>query len=218
MWALLPLLLAAALTVPALGNDVFDVDEAVTLISAGARHIGPYTVAEAAAASSRWPDQGWGMVVAYSLWGRATGWSELAVRALPWLIGLLTLAWVYRFGRALFTARIALTATLLLATSVLFLTYMHVARSYAAAMLCTAIVIWAYWRVPCIHARPVTDPGPPWCWARPGCCTSITWGRCCYPRWRSSIYSSCARSVVGGSRCYCSDWPHCSPCHRHLIC
>ena len=153
MWALLPLLLAAALTVPALGNDVFDVDEAVTLISAGARHIGPYTVAEAAAASSRWPDQGWGMVVAYSLWGRATGWSELAVRALPWLIGLLSLAWVYRFGRALFTARIALTATLLLATSVLFLTYMHVARSYAAAMLCTAIVIWAYWRV-ALHPRP----------------------------------------------------------------
>ena len=47
----------------------------------------------------------------------------------------------------LFTARIALTATLLLATSVLFLTYMHVARSYAAAMLFAAIIIWAYWRV-----------------------------------------------------------------------
>ena len=83
----------------------------------------------------------------HALWGRATGWSELAVRALPWLTGLLTLACVYRFGRALFTARVALTATLLLSTSVVFLTYMHVARSYAAAMLFAAIVLWAYWRV-----------------------------------------------------------------------
>ena len=153
LWALLPLLLAAGLTVTALGRDIFDADEAATVISAGARHIGPYTVAEAAAASSRWPDQGWGIGVAHALWGRATGWSELAVRALPWLTGLLTLACVYRFGRALFTARIALTATLLLATSVLFLVYMHVARSYAAAMLFATIVIWAYWRV-ALHPRP----------------------------------------------------------------
>ena len=153
LWALLPLLLAAGLTVSALGRDVFDTDEAASMLSAGARHIGPYTVAEAAAASSRWPVQGWGIGVAHTLWGRVTGWSELAVRALPWLIGLLTLAWVYRFGRALFTARIALAAMLLLATSVLFLTYMHVARSYAAAMLFAAIVIWAYWRV-ALHPRP----------------------------------------------------------------
>ena len=156
LWALLPLLLAAALVAPILGRDVFDADEAATMISAGARHFGPYTVAEAAAASSQWPDQGWGLVVAYSQWGRATGWSELAVRALPWLTGLLTLACVYRFGRALFTARIALAAMLLLATSVLFLTYMHVARSYTAAMLFATIVIWAYWRV-ALLPRP---PGP----------------------------------------------------------
>ena len=86
-------------------------------------------------------------MVVYSLWGRAAGWSELAIRALPWLTGLLTLACVYRLGRALFTARIALTATLLLATSVAFLTYMHIARSYAFALLFTAIVLWGYWRV-----------------------------------------------------------------------
>ena len=154
LWALLPLLLAAALVAPILGGDVFDADEAATVISAGARHIGPYTVAEAAEASSRWPDQGWGIGVTHALWGRATGWSELAVRALPWLTGLLTLACVYRFGRALFAARVALTATLLLATSVLFLTYMHVARSYAAVMLFAAIVLWAYWRV-------ALSPSPP---------------------------------------------------------
>ena len=154
MWALLPLLLAATLVAPMLGRDVFDADEAATMLGAGARHIGPFTPAEAVTAFiSRWPDHAWGHVVAYSLWGRLAGWSELAIRSLPLLTGLLTLACVYRFGRALFAARVALTATLLLATSVLFLTYMHVARSYAAVMLFAAIVLWAYWRV-ALHPHP----------------------------------------------------------------
>ncbi len=147
MWALLPLLLAAALVVPALGRDVFDVDESATMISAGARHIGPYTPAEAVAASARWPDQGWGNVVAFSQWGRVVGWSEFAIHALPWLTGLLTLACSFRIGRDLFSLRIALTATLLLATSVLFLTYMHNVRSYGPAMLFAATILWSYWRV-----------------------------------------------------------------------
>ena len=57
LWALLPLLLAAALVTPILGRDVFDADESTTMIGAGARHLGPYTPAEAVAAFvSRWPD------------------------------------------------------------------------------------------------------------------------------------------------------------------
>ena len=109
---------------------------------------GPFTPAEAVHTSvRRSPDQAWGHVVVFSQWGRLAGWSELAIRSLPWLTGLLTLAWVYRIGRALFTARVALTAMLLLSTSVVFLTYMHKARSYGLAMLFAAIVLWAYWRV-----------------------------------------------------------------------
>ena len=154
LWALLPLLLAAGLTVTALGRDVFDTDEAATMIGAGARHLGPFTLAEAVHTSvSRWPGQAWGHVVVFSQWGRVVGWSELAIRTVPWLTGLLTLAWVYRIGRSLFTARVALTAMLLLLTSIVFLTYMHVARSYGLAMLFAAIVLWAYWRV-ALHPRP----------------------------------------------------------------
>ena len=148
MWALLPLLLAAALVAPILGKDVFDVDEAATMLNAGARHLGPFTPAEAVQTSvSRSPDQAWGHVVVFSQWGRIAGWSELAMRTLPWLTGLLTLAWVYRIGRALFSQRISLTAMLLLSTSVVFLSYMHKSRSYGFSMLFAAIVLWAYWRV-----------------------------------------------------------------------
>ena len=154
LWALLPLLLAAGLTVTALGRHVFDVDEADTMIGAGARHLGPYSPAEAVTAFiSRWPDQAWGHVVVFSQWGRVVGWSELAIHTLPWLTGLLTLACVFRIGRALFSQRVAMTAMLLLSTSIVFLTYMHKARSYGLAMLFAAIVLWAYWRV-ALHPRP----------------------------------------------------------------
>ena len=60
LMALLPLLLAAVLVVPFLGTDVFDADEAATMINAGARHLGPYSPAEFMAATTRWPDQAQG--------------------------------------------------------------------------------------------------------------------------------------------------------------
>ena len=154
LWAILPLLLPALLTLPLLGSTVFGADESATMIGAGARHIGPYSPTEAVAAFvARWPDHAWGHVVTYTLWGRIVGWSEFAIRALPWLVGSLTLAWVYRIGRDLYSQRVALSATLLLATSSLFLTYMHVARPYGFALLLAVISLWAYWRV-ALHPRP----------------------------------------------------------------
>ena len=92
-------------------------------------------------------------MVVFSQWGRVVGWSELAIRTLPWLTGLLTLAWVYRLGRALFSQRIALTTMLLLSTSLVFLIYMHKARPYGLAMLFAVIILWAYWRI-ALHPRP----------------------------------------------------------------
>ena len=87
--------------------------------------------------------------------GRATGWSELAVRALPWFAGLLTLAWVYRLGRALFTARIALAATLLLSTSSSFSPICTLHDSMRSQALYSDRP-WAYWRV----ALCPRTPGP----------------------------------------------------------
>ncbi|MCE2489458.1 MAG: glycosyltransferase family 39 protein [Anaerolineae bacterium] len=148
LWALIPMLLAAALVAPFLGRDIFDVDEAATMIAAGARHLGPLTIAEAVDVTvSRWPGQALGHVLAFAVWGRFVGWSEVVIRALPWLLGLLTLAWVYRLGRDLFSARVAWAAVLLMSTAVVFLNYMHIARSYGAMMLFAAISLWGYWRV-----------------------------------------------------------------------
>ncbi len=147
LWALVPMLLAAAMVVPVLGRDIFDVDEAATMIGACARHLGPCSPAEAIRASLRWPDQAWGLSVAFSQWGQLVGWSEMAMRALPWLTGPLALAWVYRLGRDLFSPAIALVAALLLSTSLVFLTYMHIARIFVPLMLFTTITLWGYWHV-----------------------------------------------------------------------
>ncbi|MCY3946978.1 MAG: glycosyltransferase family 39 protein [Anaerolineaceae bacterium] len=147
LWALAPLLLAAALVVPYLGSVVFDVDESATMISACMRHFGPCSPYEAVLASARWPENGWGHAVAFSQWGQWVGWSELAIRALPWFCGLLTLAWCYRHGRELFSPRVAWFATLLLSCSVVFLTYMHNVRPYGPATLFAIVALWAYWRV-----------------------------------------------------------------------
>ena len=157
LWGLIPMLLAAALVAPALGRDIFDVDEAATMIGACAHHLGPCSPAEAIKVSARWPGQSQGLAIVFSQWGQLVGWSELAIRALPWLVGPLTLAWVFRLGRDLFTPVIALAAALLLATSVIFLTYMHVARFYGPAMLFSAIALWGYWRV-ALAARPPKRP------------------------------------------------------------
>ncbi len=154
LWALAPLLLATALVVPFLDSVVFDMDESATMVSACIRHFGPCSPAEAVRASARWPDHGWGHAIALSQWGQVVGWSEFAIRALPWLTGLLTLAWVYRLGRDLFTPGIALAAALLLATSVLFLTYMHIARFYGPSMLFTVFFLWSYWHVALAKKQP----------------------------------------------------------------
>ncbi len=147
LWALAPLLLAAALVVPFLGSIVFDVDEGATMVSACMRHYGPCSPYEAVLASAHWPENGWGHAIAFSQWGLWVGWSELAIRTLPWLSGLLTLAFCYRHGRELFSLRVAWFATLLLSCSVVFLTYMHNVRPYGFATLFTIVTLWAYWRV-----------------------------------------------------------------------
>ena len=149
------MLLAAALVAPILGRDIFGGDESGTLRIACARHLGPCSPAESVQALVNFsPDQAWGIALVFSPWGQLVGWSEFAIRALPWLVGPLTIAWVYRLGRDLFTPAVALTAALLLSTSTLFLIYMYIARLFGPAMLFTAIALWGYWRVALAGNRP----------------------------------------------------------------
>lgn len=156
IWALLPMLLAAALVLPVLGRDILGGDESATMRIACARWLGPCSPAEAIAnIAVLSPDQTWGLAIVFSQWGQLVGWSEFAVRALSWIVGPLTLAWVYRLGRDLFTPPVALAATLLTSTSVLFLVNMYMVRLFGPVMLFSAIALWGYWRVTLAARRPI---------------------------------------------------------------
>ncbi len=145
--ALFPLLLAAGLVIPALGDIALHDDEPASLIAAGALRSGPWSPEEVlSAVALRSPEQALGWPLLLSVWGRLAGWSEVAVRALPCFSGLLALAWVYRAGNDLFSPQAGLLAALLLSASLFPQTYMLHARAFSLVMLFTAWSLWAYWR------------------------------------------------------------------------
>lgn len=147
LWAIPLLLLALTFGGRRLNYLPVQVDEAATLMSAGARTFGPLTPLEAIAAQSvRWPDQAFGQVVLINTWGKLVGWSIVSLRALSWLAGILTLALVYRVATACLSRRAALVALLLLSTSVMFTTYLFVARVFTMVALCSTLTLWCYYR------------------------------------------------------------------------
>ena len=148
LWALLPLLLAAALTIPLLNDDAFTGDEPKTLFVAGVLSSGPNTLAGVVdALTVRSPEQALGWPILVFIWGRIAGWSEPAIRILPFLAGMLALALVARAGRDLMSAAAGVIAALLLAGSAFFLTYMFHARAFTTVALCATLCVWCYWRI-----------------------------------------------------------------------
>ena len=151
LWALLPLLLAAALTIPLLDVDAFNGDEPASLLAAGVLSPGSFSLAFLRDNLHANQAQGWPLLLA--VWGRIVGWSEPAVRALPCFAGLLTLALVYRLGRDFFAPTAGLFAALLLSASVFLLAYMVHARAFTLVALFTLLCLRCYWRI-ALHPRP----------------------------------------------------------------
>ena len=84
LWALLPLLLAAALTIPLLNDSAYIGDEPASLIAAGILSSGPHSFADVCNYIVYTdPDQALGWPLLLSVWGQVVGWSEVAVRAFP---------------------------------------------------------------------------------------------------------------------------------------
>ncbi len=152
LWALLPLLLAAVLTIPLLNVDAFNGDEPASLLAAGILRTGSWSILDVWENTAPRHPPGWSVLL--SVWGLLVGWSELAIRALSLFIGLLTLAWVYRAGRDFFAPAAGLIAALLLSASVFHLAYMARAELYAPVALWTAMCFWFYWRVALYPQQP----------------------------------------------------------------
>ena len=148
LWALLPLLLAAALAIPLLDVDAFNGDEPASLVAAGIHKPNSFSLSDTWNYISRIdPVEAHGWPLLLYFWGRIVGWSEIAVRSLPAFFGLLTIASIFRFGRETLNSWAGHFAALLLSSCVFFLAYMIHARTYTLITLCTVVCIWSYWRI-----------------------------------------------------------------------
>ena len=188
LWAIVPLLLAATLAIPLLDVDAFNGDEPASLAAAGILGSGPRSLADIwdfLAENDPRNAPGWPILL--SVWGPFVGWSEFAIRALSLFIGLLTLAWVFRSGRGLFTCGFRCVAAWLFR----FFAYMVNARAYTLVTLCATICLW---RV-ALHNTRQGRAGWPSAWE---CWTSgrITLVLCSCPRWVCFICSSSQRTTL----------------------
>lgn len=154
-WLVIPvLLLAALLGIHGLNADAIWYDEYWSLDYSGGTHEGYLTPAEtwAKVAGSEHELNPPGYYLALNVWASLTGWSALAARSLSLLGGLLGIAWTYRLGRDLHSARIGVLAALGIGVSAFYINYMHEARAYALFPLFGAMMLWGYWRIQTGHA------------------------------------------------------------------
>ena len=148
LWLVPLLFLICVITVPRLNNEAFYIDEGASLFSAGALGSGAWSLAqvlEEIAEHSSEQALGWPLLL--SLWGRLVGWSEVAVRTLPLLAGLLTIALLYRCTSAMWSPSAGLIAATLLTGSTLFLVYVAVARTFTLVLFFATLTLWCYWGV-----------------------------------------------------------------------
>ena len=82
-----------------------------------------------------------------SCWAQLVGWTQLSLRALSLLFGILTVAWLYRFAADIFNRPVAIVAALLLSTNAFVIVYFHEIRMYSLLMLLEVVNLWCYWRL-----------------------------------------------------------------------
>ena len=80
-------------------------------------------------------------------WARLVGFSQLTMRCLSLLFGILLVAWLYRFAADALNRRTAIAAAALLTTSGFVLMYFHEIRMYTLLPLLMVVHAWLYWRL-----------------------------------------------------------------------
>lgn len=159
VWMVPVLLLAVLLGGRRLNSLTFTRDETWTLMTAGARNHGPYTLAQVLAVQQTLaPDQAFGWDLLMNRWGAVAGWNTVSMRAWSFFFGLLTPAMVYRAGKHMFGRKAGLYACLLLLSSSLFIQYFHISRAFTPVTFFSTLLLPGYWRV-AIEGRSHDRPG-----------------------------------------------------------
>ncbi len=141
------LLLAFALGANGLNRDIIWTDELYSVSNMGGFDP-PYSPAQIIDSLVTYsPDQ----VPLYYLlgagWASVTGWSQVSLRYFALLMGILMIAWLYRFAADAVNRRTAVVAALLMSTSAFILLYFHEIRMYTMLMCLGIAHSWLYWRL-----------------------------------------------------------------------
>jgi hypothetical protein len=144
-WVLPIILLAIGLAGQFLLYDTLWFDEVMTYFITGIGNFAPRSLDNmlfVTASDNSWPPAYFLMAL---VWNFLTGESLFLNRVLPLLIGVLSLAMMFRVGKAIFNQRVGVYASLILGTSTFYLFYFHEMRGYSLYVLISLIHLWIYW-------------------------------------------------------------------------
>ncbi len=148
LWlSLIPLFfIMIAMAVPHLNDDLYWLDEEMTVAMSGGAHYGSVSIGEIFTRTSRdrWPPLHNLVIV---VWAEFAGWSEFSTRYFSLLVGVLSVAIVYRAGTRIMSKRVGLTASFLFVFSSFYANYLHEARGYTLYVLLVALALWMYWHI-----------------------------------------------------------------------
>ena len=141
------LLLTMALGAAGLNADIVWMDEMFSLGNMGAfdDFFSPAEVLRSLAEES--PDHVPLYFVLGSQWARVVGWSQVAIRYLSLLFGLLLVAAVYRLAADLDGSLAGLVAALLVTTCAMITLFTHEIRMYTLLAWLAVMHAWLYWRL-----------------------------------------------------------------------
>ena len=148
LWLMLGiLLLAFALGAGQLNADILWVDEMHSVSAFGAANPSQDIAGLIAKLADKTPEHAPLYFVMGAGWAQVVGWSQVALRYLSLLCGILALAWLYRIGVELLGRRSALMAAFLCASNAFVIIYFHELRNYTLWLLLCLLHFWLYWRL-----------------------------------------------------------------------
>ncbi|MEO0598747.1 MAG: glycosyltransferase family 39 protein, partial [Chloroflexota bacterium] len=148
LWVVPLMLIMSALVVPRLGYDGLWLDEWYSVRNSGGALYGPlgvWGIVQRVVETDS--TQALGYPLMLGAWGWFAGWTAFAGRVSSWLVGVLTVAMVYRLGHLVLGKRGGVYTALMLALGAFFVYFSHELRAYMLmAFFCCALV-WAYIRL-----------------------------------------------------------------------
>jgi hypothetical protein len=146
LWLIIALLLMFGLAAAKLNADILFVDEYYSIRVSGGGWFGPLDMQGIWERTVNFDYGGMGVLYYWLIgaWERLAGVSPFTLRYFSLLAGILAFAMMYQLGRNFLSARVGLYAALILASSALFIDYLHEGRAYTLFVFFSAFAVYSY--------------------------------------------------------------------------